>query len=349
MVAVIRGELGYMGIAQSFDHHISVLADLASLVNPALTAYAALGWVHCKTAGNRVVVGSAFLISLLCLVPQGRRPVIYAFVLIAMALALGGVRLSKLSLRTGLLVIVSAVALFASATFFMALRESVNTLGKWGQRKYGLSEYALNAMAELGGGGGQEYTYRLQENLRERMFLLGYFSDLLAASWHVTPLHGDIAAYSAKIAVPSVLYPDKARLLQLPMEEAVANPRFGLPVYDASNSMITSGVSDFGVYGVFLYPLVIVVVFKLVCRIATKILAAPLRLLFFLLLVALLLQTENTLSAYIVFIRDTAIVLIAASLLWKLPSFNFSPRQQVFVAQPGRRSIHRTVSPPPRV
>jgi hypothetical protein len=53
------------------------------------------------------------------------------------------------------------------------------------------------------------------------------------------------------------IFGSKEKIIAVGMEENLANPAFGLKAQDEANSYLTGGLSDFGIPGLFLYPVLL--------------------------------------------------------------------------------------------
>lgn len=151
----------------------------------------------------------------------------------------------------------------------------------------------------------------VSENEETRTFVIGYLALLLERVESSPPLYGELAQFTAAIITPSAIWPGKYRYSSLGFEEAISHPHFGLPIWDAANSLFTSGLSDFGPAGAVLYPLIIGIFYSIITRIANNQSAilptTPL-------LISICLTTlgaETGIASYFITIRDSIILCIA--------------------------------------
>ena len=96
-----------------------------------------------------------------------------------------------------------------------------------------------------------------------RTFMIGFFSDLLDASQRSTPLLGQDMLRNILLTVPSVISADKFGIEPY-SEEAQVDMHWGFSYIDEANSLLTAGAADFGIIGVFVYPLVIIFFFRFI-------------------------------------------------------------------------------------
>jgi hypothetical protein len=260
-----------------------------------------------KTASSprqRLLLRIALAFQVLLLLPLGRRIVIYALVVACIGFSLG-VRQSgrPLALSFGTrrlaLVLATAVVIYAAVIFFFALRF---TRGQSGPG-ISLADNIQKAVVVLQEG-DPLLSSSLRKNVEERTFILTYFSDLLAASSQASPMLGEDAIMQIGSAVPSALWPKKLEVLGGISEEVLVNPHFGLPVGDLPNSLLTAGISDFGILGVLAYPVVMVAFLLFFMRLVNPLMSPWLGLGLSFVLIFIMLQAENGFTPCIVDCRD---------------------------------------------
>jgi len=262
-------------------------------------------------------LGCWFLLTtaLLCLIPQGRRVVLFAVLLafLAFGVSAGG----RLSVWKHLPLIIGAVPLlYVSNIIFYAMRVS-----SWqaGSARLSVTELSIRAAGILRGGHDAVFDQKVDENLRDRTFVLNYFSDLLDAGWTHKPLFGRDLLFSVKMAVPSIIYPDKDGIRAIGMEENLANPEFGLYAADEANSILTTGVSDFGAVGVFVYPVALSLLINAFTRALARRLPDIVQAIVVFTVVGVLWRTEIGFSGYLILCRDLIVLSIplAALKMWE--------------------------------
>ena len=102
-------------------------------------------------------------------------------------------------------------------------------------------------------------------------------------------------------------------------EETLDNELFGLTYRDAANSILTNGATDFGLLGVLMYPLLLVWLMRLSVEILSKFLTALPVSIIALGAIFTLLETENSLTIYLVTIRNQIIFSIILLIFSRLP------------------------------
>jgi len=212
--------------------------------------------------------------------------------------------------------------MFAALTGFVALGVTVVMLLRvaGGQTKAGylapLSQKIEIAMTWVEDGTAfKRATEANQSNVQKRTFVLGFFADVLEGSSRSTPALGGDLLGLASMAVPRVLYPDKVGF----GEEGLVDETFGLTYGDAANSILTGGATDFGLLGVFVYPLFAVWLMRFSIEILARFLS-PLPVSIIVLgAVFMLMQTETTITVYFLTIRNQIIFAIILSIFSRLP------------------------------
>jgi hypothetical protein len=327
--ALMTGTLGYQGVSASDDGHVSILGQLAATAAPVLPAFTLLLQKNFRSSLARVLCWPVMAITLAALVPQGRRALIYGVLLVILAFSLRGSRIRLLTWKTALILLPACGLLYAGNVFFYAMRVSSYQSGGAKTSLPGLTEKAASLLQR---GGNGSLGDQVERNLRDRTFVIRYLSDLLNASWQREALHGQALLFCVESAIPSVLFPDKDRIRAIGMEENLANPQFGLFPTDEANSVLTTGVSDFGIAGMFLYPAVLIVLMQVFLKAVAGRMPEAARLFLILCVLNTLWQTELSTGGYFVLCRNLLLLSLPLTFLAKLGAYLSAP------ARP-RRSI----------
>ncbi len=317
-IAFLTGGLGYMGATTSGGNHASPIAMLAAEISPALPAMAFLLERKCRSVRQRLFCWLLFGVGTLALVPQSRRTLIYGLLLVVIAYNLRSENRPTGLLRKGILVVCLVPILYAGTTFFYALRVSAWQMGGGG-KKAPLSMLTSRATNLLENNDDSQFDQQVSQNLRDRTFVLRYFSDLLSASWTHPLLLGEDLFFCIKLSIPSAIYPNKDSVIETGAEEGLANPNFGLIVKDEANSVLTTGVSDFGLAGALVYPVGFCLAVSFFVRRWNSKVPEAIRLLTILAIINLMWQTETGSAAYLVLCRNLVILLPA---LWVIHWFS---------------------------
>ena len=310
-VAFASGTLVFRGITVSDSGQISALGSIAETLIEILPALTVFLYGKAGSKNQKLLLIVAGLAEFLVATSQTRRMLIYCVLISFLALTLRGFKLQLLRWKTIATLVITVTCVYMGMTFFQAMRFSQQGSGN---NKLAFSETSGRALNLLTQGDDARFMQSLTENLRDRTFIIGYLSNLIAASATHAPLYGEDALLCLKLSIPSVLYPDKSAI-DVRAEEVIANPQFGLPVDDDANSLLTSGVSDFGVIGAFMYPVFISLVASVFLRIVSKRVPEIVKLIIVLMFANVMIQSEKGLLDYFDLLRQT---IIFALLCWPI-------------------------------
>lgn len=265
LAAFASGRFGYMGAMYSDDFHVTPLADFAGMLCPTLPAVTIIMQPKNPRKWERILTYLLVLVEFVMILPTGRRVLIYSLVVAIFAVNLREFKLRPpLGKRFGLL-ICACLVVYPGMKFFYAIRVMTWRVGS--AKEVSLIQLAKGAYDMLAEG-DSTFDAAYDDNVKTRTSIITYLSDLLAAGPAYTPLHGEDILFCFKMAIPSALYPDKSDILK--MEEEITNPAFGLPVEDDANSTLTTGIGDFGLFGCFLYPLLVPLIFNFAIRLIQR-------------------------------------------------------------------------------
>jgi len=163
----------------------------------------------------------------------------------------------------------------------------------------------------------------LSDNLRTRTFVVGYLALLGRGGITAKPMLGQDALFCVQLITPDIFYKlagsDKTEIRRTGSEETLINERFGLPVYDDANSVLTAGFADFGLLGVALYPLLICAIPRILLWMCDAAFEPLVGTSWRLLLLMVYFQTEVEMDGYLGCFRDMAYVAVLWSLVGALP------------------------------
>jgi hypothetical protein len=316
----LTNSLGYSGTQVTYGEQTSAGSALVASIFPPLTALTVATFP--VTRGRaRLLVGACGLILCTLLMVIGRRNLIYTAMLMFFAMRLTGYRLRGTFYRKVFLIAAGGVFLAIGLTVFMLLRlAGFQTRGGHAPLIQRI-QIALS-WVEDGTALGRA-TEANQTNVQSRTFVLGFFADVLDASTRRTPALGkDLAGYTSE-AIPRVLNPDKDLEFS---EERLVDSEFGLTYTDAANSILTNGATDFGIFGVLLYPLALAALFRFIVS-ALSGLLQPLPVTFIVLVMMMsAVQTEIAITGYLVTIRNVIIWAFLLSIFSFLPQITLRNR-----------------------
>ena len=319
VVAFARGNLTYEGaVGEAGTLKLDVFASLAAMLSATILPLAVIGVV--QTSGwRRIRFSLIAVIGLLGLVPTGRRPVIYGLCIATYgAMRLSGRRMNLSAGRKAVLVTIGMVAVAISSYVFLGIRMAV---GQMGRNNFNIS--MIWVVAEQGVfTDPRMITANLGDNLRGRSSNLARYLALLARGGDTpSPMYGKDTAEGVKKAIPDVFYryfgANKSEVRAIATEEGVANEHFGLPVYDDANSILSSGIIDFGLPGLLVFPLLICAAWRLLLFFLDYVLNAEGQVVAVLFVLGILIQSEADIGGYIIAMRHLLTLLaIWAPFYW---------------------------------
>ena len=263
----------------------------------------------------------------IALIPGGRRGLSYTLITCAFA----GFRFSgwspRLTPTKKILLWVGFVSVIVfSALFFYALRlASREANGSEGsQATTSIAPIIPILMEDILTDPG----YILREsrsNMEERPFLLMEYLSLLGKGGNMPiPLYGQDIMLAVEMSIPDAVYTilgeNKQGIRDIGTEENLANEHFGIPDLDNANSILTAGIIDFGLVGVFLYPLAACFILRAVYAVVDRFFNAEGQVVAVLIAVFLFLQAEVDIGEYVQNFRNIAIVMILWRAIYELPT-----------------------------
>lgn len=323
VAAYIAGDLGFMGIQTDEAGRVSVLGAAAALFQGPIAGIAGFMLARSRRHLISAFYAVVILLVVVAVVPTGRRPIVLILIVATLGFALGG-GLRRLSLSRKLLGIACGGTIaYIMSSYFFALRLAGWELGTNAaladQMSLGL-EFLLSPSLQ------DRFTTLFYENVRERTFLLGYLADLMEAVSNAGPLYGEALLYYVRLCIPSVLDPAKDQIIALQMVEALAHPKLGLPVIDQANTILTDGMTDFGILGAGLYAFVILALLRGAIALIQK-LPAPITVMFgTFAIIHMALKPELPLDEYLVPLRNLAMFVPLMWLIETMTGIAFSRR-----------------------
>jgi hypothetical protein len=219
-------------------------------------------------------------------------------------------------------VIISAL----TGMFFIAMRLAA---GKSSESAQGGSSFSIRQLAPyliedvLSDPGN--VIREVSGNLEERPFLLEEYLALLGRDGNTpVPLYGQDVVLGLQLAVPDAAYKffgeSKTNIRNIGSEEGLANEHYGLPDKDNANSILTGGIIDFGLVGVFLYPIAVCIIFRAIYYVIDHSINKEGQLVALLFGFYLFLQSESEVSSYVLFLRNMMIIMVLWRALYEVPT-----------------------------
>ncbi|MGC4062602.1 MAG: hypothetical protein QM749_17860 [Aquabacterium sp.] len=304
VVLVATGTIGYHG---------NLLSDESITPSPAATyaifcsTPAAAGLVYMwrrYTQQAKLVAGLSLLVFLAVNLYLGRRNVTYNMIVCAMAY-FGAIRNQFIFTRQTIIAMVSAAALVPIVTTgFMAMRMASYETPAGQKPTVGKIVVAAIDIIQQD---KSEVNKQSAENLKDRTYLIGYLSELAWRTEVYKPLYGDLFLYNVAMSIPNAIWPSKFSYVRTGSEEALSHPLLGMATWDAANSVLTTGMTDFGPVGMVLYPLGIGALYAWLLTLIRKLDTSIFLLMSFSFLQCLA-NIESQMLGYFTFLRDVILV-----------------------------------------
>lgn len=313
LVGYATHQLGIGGAAGGGGHVSIPGVFLAWLYTP-LTAIAVVAFLTARRAIDKVFGGLAALVLLLVFSVMGRRVTIYTCMEVLFVMSMAEFRWREKIVRNILVIVALTAIVISTALTFMLLRIAGSTVTR-GTVTVGRRIQIAHQMVQKGGA-FQQAGQVTKTNFQTRTFVLSFLASILDASTRQTPALGQDAVSLIGVAIPSVLDPYKNPYFT---EEGLVDQQFQLSFGDQPNSVLTAGATDFGLLGIILYPLFLVLAVRALFSIATRWLKPVPLMLATLCFIYLMLETEITLTGYAEALRDTLLFATLISMFLAVP------------------------------
>jgi hypothetical protein len=307
-VLVARGRIGFQGNVSIEDTGptVSPLAVFSlALATPAGALALAVALTNPRGAKALLLSMSVFL--LLLQIGLGRRALVFSLIIFTMSALLVWRPKKLISIKTLLLIAIAFFTLQQLTTFFYAMR-----MASWSMHARGrlaLLTLIPEAFEIYSNDPRGELQANIQLNVKTRTFVLQYLTDISRREADRGPLYGEDVERALIVATPSTLYRGKHVDKLFEGEEELINPRFGYPVRDEANSIFTAGVADFGVFGIFLYPIALCIALSFILRLIYKWTSPLCGLVVGMAIGQMLLTSEADISFYFISLRNIGLIL----------------------------------------
>ena len=332
ITALLTSDLGYMGTTVRTNDTVTLLGSLGGTVLPALVPVLLVAFIH-KSSDRLWRALLLVLLASMCaiLVIQGRRVLIVsAFTaLVLVRLYETGPRRNgnapqlRLARKPILLATITGAFLIVGVYYFFALRLATAQDGE----DAALDARTAVAMQILRQDQHGFLAFASAQAVARSGTLPGYLSSLLK-SHAGGRLMGECLFANTITAIPRAVFPAKGYWMsRYSCADERVNAAYALPQTDSPASLVTQGYADFGWLGALVYPLLIGVIMQLtlatvrvhgIVSIKAFAIAAVFFASFF---------VEQSLSFYMVTVRNLAIVIAFGSLVGFIGTI--SPRVRI--------------------
>lgn len=331
--AYLTGRLGFRGMTGTVNGRISVFDEIVLTFVGLLPAMAAIGFM--QSSGFRKL-RFAFIgaVGLMATLPVSRRTFAYALILAIFA----GLRLSGRDMRISafkkvVLALVTVVAVVAVSFFAIGMRMAAG-----GGKARNLWK-AIHLAEKTSFYNPQNVLAVMNQNVDKRSAGLIYFLALLSHREASTPpVYGEVALSSMEFALPRTAYSfvhmNKDVVIESGGEKNLSNGHFGLPELDSTTSMLTAGLTDFGLVGLLLYPLLLCAMARGVLWLLSAVVAREGMGMAILYIASLFLGAESILDLFFAGFRNVVVILLIWAVIYYLPVVSaFTREAPVFSPQ----------------
>lgn len=308
---IATGKLGFMGSISSGEGTVGISPTTSILVD-FMTPAGALAMYLGRKEERRTIAMLLFSMSAILLLIQfglGRRVFVFSLVVYMMAAVLAKRPKKLITLKNITIVMIIVLLVQAATTAFFVLRMARYTF-KEAKVKPTIVEMVPEAFKIFQNRERLYLAEQMHENISTRSFVLEYLATLSERTDVIPPAYGENLVRAAVVATPSILYWEKYKNPLFASEEDILNQHFGMPIWDASNTVLTASVGDFGEAGFFFLPGVICFIFSLLIRLGQKIGTPVSGLLLSFFIAKALLFVEEDLVAYFTTARSIIIMMV---------------------------------------
>ncbi len=307
-----KGSTGFMGGAagEGVDiGHVGYLASLSEWLSGSLLALSVCVTLNIKGRFSQLYTRGLSILLFLMVFPLGRRQMIYAIVLALVGLRLGRYKVPFSPIKKIVLLGVLAMVVYFATIGFFYLRIA----------GYGMLHPTLEQRITAAFRLAKEKSYadikqQFAANVERRTFILGFLAQLEGYTDIMPGAHGEDLVNQAQLAIPSILFPNKDVFFS---EEGLANETFGSNYIDEANSVLTTGAVDFGIWGIFLYPLGLVIMVRALFEFVGEVMPVFASSFVIIASFATLLEPEIAVTSYFLIYRNG---LLFGSVVWFIMS-----------------------------
>lgn len=309
-----------MSGAAAAEGHANKLGLFLIWLYVPITALASVAFLRSNRGRERLLTGLCALTLLAMLAVRGRRGAIYTTVEIVFVLGLSGYQWRGKGARNTILLALLGGVILSTSLIFMLLR--VAPVNQVGNKPPTIAQKAAGAEQLYKQGGAVALAVQAtQQNVQTRTLVLSFLASILDATSTKTPAHGRDALGLIEVAIPSAIDPGKNRYFS---EEELVDQLFGFGFGDQPNSILTAGATDFGLAGIIIYPILLVMLARIVFALLSMVLKPLPLMVVALAYIYLFLQTEVGLTDYFADIRNAIVFSLVVQLFLSLPRLKFS-------------------------
>ena len=293
--------------------HVSVLSLLAGDLQNPLFAFALCAALNARGRFTRWYLWIVTALLFLTAFPLGRRAIIYSVLLGFLALRFGDFKVAFSPLKKIILSVLLVGFLYIATIGFFYFRVAGYSLVN-----PSLSQRVTAVISLIETQKYSDIKEKFSQNVERRTFIIGFLSELIGYTEVMPGGHGNDLLSEFELSIPSVFYPQKDVYYT---EEQYASSLFGAEYGDQANSVLTTGTVDFGFWGLLIYPLLTVFMFRYFLELCGTYMPPFAACFVIFLVLGTILEPEVDVTAYFISIREGIIIGILVSLFQRLPDF----------------------------
>ena len=250
---VATGSYGIGGVTS--DEITSHISPLGQLLPPFVNGLLYLSGYMLSSKNGRKTIAAVLLSTQIPFAFLGGRRSLFVGLLSALfGMRMAGLRLAQVSLRSRIIAGFVAVLIFiAGYPFYLVVRNQESNSLRGSESVVSTLSHAYESFF-AGTNAEEDVKISSQYNALTRPFYIGYPAMLMKFGSNLNGSDGKILSLSFRMAIPQVLWRNKGRSVGNTQEEDLAYEAFRLPrLQDESNTIITSGYTDFKIFGIFVY------------------------------------------------------------------------------------------------
>jgi hypothetical protein len=326
---IATGKLGFMADLASKEGYVGVSSTTAIILD-LMTPAGALALYFGRKVDERYKKVIFITVAILLLVIQfglGRRIFVFSLLVYVMAAVLAKRPKKLFSVQNITMLLAIVMLVQAATTAFFVLRVARYSF-KASHKPPSIVEMIPEAIKIYKDRDRLYIAEQIHENLSSRTFVLEYLATLTERSTEIEPTYGQNLLRAAVVATPIILYWGKYKNPLFGSEEDLLNRHFRMPVWDASNSILTASVGDFGEVGFFVMPVILCFIFSMYLRIAYTLATPTSGILVSFFICKVLLSVEEDVVAYFTSSRSVFIIL---AITWLVFSFKAGKSKKTYV------------------
>lgn len=331
VIFIATGKLGFMADLTSKEGYVGISSTTAIILDLMTPAGALALYLGRKAEDRNMKVIFITIAAILLLIQfgLGRRIFVFSLLVYVMAAILAKRPEKIFSVRNVVILLAIVMLVQAVTSTFFILRVARYSF-KASHKPPSIVEMIPEAIKIYKDRERLYIAEQINENLSSRTFVLEYLATLSERASVIGPTYGQNLLRAVVVATPIIFYWGKYKNPLFGSEEDLLNRHFGMPVWDASNTVLTASIGDFGEIGFFVIPVILCFLFSIFLRIAYALATPTSGILVSFFICKALLSVEEDVVAYFTSARSVFILL---AITWLVFSFKPSKSKRTYTLQ----------------